>query len=77
MRVPKILSTIAATILLATTATVCAEPKAIDYVEGVDWTRNVVTATGKGLAPPDAVNNTQAKLLAADAARADAFRRMP
>lgn len=76
MRVTKILSTVAAAILLATTATVCAESKAIDYVEGVDWTRNVVTATGKGLVPPNAVNPAQAKLLAADAARADAFRKL-
>ena len=75
MHMTKILSTIAA-ILMMTAATVCAEPKAIDYVEGVDWSRNVVTATGKGLAPPNAVNPAQAKLLAADAAKADAFRKL-
>ena len=74
MQMPKILSTIAAAILLATSVSVHAE--AIDYVEGVDWTRSVVTATGKGLAPLNTINPTQAKLLAADAARADAYRKL-
>ena len=76
MKMPKIFSTIAAVILFATTVTVCAESKAIDYVDGVNWSRNVVIAIGKGIAPPDAVNPAQAKLLAADAAKADAFRKL-
>ena len=76
MKLPKIFSAIAAaTILLATSTAVDAAPKA-NYVEGVDWTNKVVTVTGEGVAPKDAVNYTQAKGMAAKAAQADAYRKM-
>ena len=77
MKVPKIFSAIAvAAILFATSASVSAEPEATDYVDGVDWKNRVITVTGEGVAPRDAVNYTQAKGLAATAAKADAYRRL-
>lgn len=75
MRMPKIFATIAAVLMLAA-VTVNAEPKATEFVEGVDWTRNVVTTTGTGIIPIGAVNSTQAQGLAAKAARADAYSRL-
>ena len=76
MKLPKILSTVAAAaILLATGAGVTAEPKA-NFVEGVDWTRKVITVTGEGIVPPNAINHTQAKGLASKAAKADAYRKI-
>ena len=77
MRLPKILTAVAtAMILFVTGATASAEPKATDYVEGVDWTGRVITVIGEGIVPPDAVNYTQAKGLAAKAAKADAYRKL-
>ena len=76
MKVPKIFSAIAAAaILFATSAGTDAAPKA-NYVEGVDWTNKVVTVTGEGVAPKDAVNYTQAKGMASKAAQADAYRKL-
>ena len=76
MKFPKVLSAmVAASILLATVAGVTAEPKA-NFADGVDWTRKVVTMTGVGIAPPNTVNQTQAKGLAATAAKADAYRKI-
>ncbi|MBQ6296883.1 MAG: LPP20 family lipoprotein [Selenomonadaceae bacterium] len=75
MKVPKILTAIAtAAILLATSAGVSAETKT--FVDGVDWKNRVITVTGEGVVPPDAVNYTQAKGLASKAARADAYRKL-
>ena len=77
MKVPKIFSAIAvAAILFATSASVSAEPEATDYVDGVDWKNRVITVTGEGVVPSDAVNRTQAKGLASKAARADAYRKL-
>ena len=73
MKVPKIFSALAAAILL-TSANVSAE--AIDFADGVDWQRRVITVTGEGIVPPDALNYTQAKGLASKAARADAYRKL-
>lgn len=70
MRVPKIFTAIAAAILL-TSANVPAE--AIDMTDGVDWQKRVITVTGEGIAPRDAINYTQAKGLASKAAKADAY----
>lgn len=76
MRVPKIFSAIAAVAILFATSTVAdAAPKA-NFVEGVDWTNKVVTVTGEGVAPKDAVNYTQAKGMASKAAQADAYRKL-
>ena len=75
MRVPKFFSAIAAAaILLTTSAGVSAEPKAI--VDGVDWKNRVITVTGEGVPPRDAVNYTQAKGMASTAAKADAYRKL-
>ena len=77
MKVPKIFSAIAAAaILFATSAGVSAEPKVTDFVDGVDWKNRVITVVGEGIAPPDAINQTQAKGLAAQAAKADAYRKL-
>ena len=77
MRLPKILSAIvAAAILLVTSATGDAAPKVGNYVEGVDWTNKVITVTGEGIVPQDAVNRTQARGLAVQAAKADAYRKL-
>jgi len=75
MRLPKILSAIVAAIMLVTSATADAVPKA-GNVEGVDWTNKVITVTGEGIVPKDAVNYTQAKGLAVQAAKADAYRKL-
>ena len=62
MKVPKIFSTIAAAaILFASSANVSAAP---NYVEGVDWKNQVITVTGTGIVPTNAVNIAQAKGLA-------------
>lgn len=77
MKVPKVLSAIAAAaILLVTSASANAATTSGDYVEGVDWTRRVITVIGEGIVPPDAVNYTQAKGMASKAAQADAYRKM-
>ncbi len=77
MKVPKVLSAIAAAaILLVTSASANAATNASNYVEGVDWTRKVITVVGEGIVPPDAVNYTQAKGMASKAAQADAYRKM-
>ena len=77
MKLPKILSTVAAAaILLATGAVgVTAEPKA-NFFEGVDWRNKVITVTGEGIVPPNSVNYTQAKGMASKAAKADAYRKV-
>ncbi|MBR0261055.1 MAG: LPP20 family lipoprotein [Selenomonadaceae bacterium] len=76
MKVPKIFSAIAAAaVLLATSMGVSAEPQAVKFVDGVDWKNRVITVTGEGVAPADAVNYTQAKGLASKAATADAYRK--
>lgn len=77
MKVPKIFSAMAAAaILFATSAGASAEPAAVNYVDGVDWQKRLITVTGEGIIPPDAVNYTQAKGLASKAARADAYRKL-
>ena len=74
MKLPKIFGVLAtAAFLFATSAGVSAAP---DYVEGISWSQKVITVTGEGLAPRDAVNLTQAKGLALQAAKADAYRKM-
>ena len=75
MKIPKIFTAIAAAaILFATSSGVSAETKT--FVDGVDWKNRVITVTGEGVVPPDAVNYTQAKGLASKAARADAYRKL-
>ncbi len=77
MKVPKIFTAFAAAaVLFAANANVSAEPKATDYVDGVDWKKQMITVTGEGVAPRDAVNYTQAKGMASTAARADAYRKL-
>lgn len=77
MKVPKIFSAIAAAaILFVTSSGVSAEPRANNFVEGIDWTNKVITVTGEGIVPPNAVNYTQAKGQAARAAQADAYRKL-
>lgn len=75
MKVPKFFTAIAAAaILFATSSGVSAETKT--FIDGVDWKNRVITVTGEGVVPPDAVNYTQAKGLASKAARADAYRKL-
>jgi len=77
MKVSKIFSAIAAAVILfATSNGVSAAPKANSFVEGVDWKNQVITVTGEGVAPTNAVNYTQAKGLASKAAQADAYRKL-
>ena len=73
MKLPKIFGALAAAaILFATSAGASAQT----YVDGVNWSQKVITVTGEGLAPRDTVNMTQAKGLALQAAKADAYRKM-
>ena len=76
MKMPKIFSAIAAAAILFAGASVSAETKAVNFVDGVDWKNRVITVTGEGVAPPDALNYTQAKGLASKAATADAYRKL-
>ena len=77
MKLPKILTALAATaLLLAGGAAVTAERAVSDYVEGIDWKNKVVTVTGEGVAPTNAQNYTQAKGMASRAAQADAYRKL-
>lgn len=76
MKLPKIFGALATAAILFASANVSAEPKATDYVEGVNWSQKVITVRGTGLAPTDAVNRTQSEGLASKAARADAYRKM-
>lgn len=73
---PKIFATIAAAVMMFASATVHAESTAIDFVEGVDWQQNVVTAVGNGLVPPSAINRVQAEKFSESAARVDAYRKL-
>lgn len=75
MKVPKVFSALAAAaILLITNASALAAPN--NYVDGVDWKNKVITVTGEGVVPRDAVNYTQAKGMASKAAQADAYRKL-
>lgn len=77
MKVPKIFSAIAAAVILfATSSGTSAATSANNFVEGVDWKNQVITVTGEGVAPANAVNYTQAKGLASKAAQADAYRKL-
>lgn len=77
MKVSKVFSVIAAAaILLFTSSSVSAVPKANNFVEGIDWTNKVITVTGEAVAPTNAVNYTQAKGLASRGAMADAYRKL-
>ena len=74
MKIPKVLSAIAAAVILfATSMSANAAP---NFVEGVDWYKKVITVTGEGIVPRNAVNYTQAKGLASKAAQADAYRKL-
>ena len=44
--------------------------------DAVDWGRGMVTGTGMGMAPPTAINLTQAQLLARRAAVVDGYRQL-
>lgn len=76
MKVSKIFSVLATAILLVATASVSAAPNPTEVVEGVNWTKQVITVTGEGIVPPKAINYAQAKRLAATAAKADAYRKL-
>lgn len=71
MRLPKFLVAMVVSLILLT-AKVNAEP----ITEGIDWTRSVITVTGEGISPMNAVNQMQARGLAAKAARADAYNKL-
>ena len=60
MKTPKIFAAIAAAMMLLASS-VNAEPKAIDFLDGVDWTSKIITVTGTGIAPDTARNSTQAR----------------
>ena len=72
MKMPKILTALTAAAILFASANVSAET----FQNGVDWKKRVITVTGVGVAPPNAVNRTQAKGLASKAARADAYSKL-
>ena len=76
MKLSKILGAFAAAAILFAGVNVSAAPQATSYVDGVNWSQKVITVTGEGIAPRDAVNMTQAKGLALQAAKADALRKM-
>ncbi len=65
----KIASLTLAAALLLTAQTTLAQSR-------VDWERQVVAATGTGIAPPTAINAAQAEMLARRAAVADAYRQL-
>lgn len=71
MKLSKILTAVTITILLVTCAVVAAKAS-----EGVDWRNRIITVTGESVAPPNAINQAQAKALASRGAKADAYRRM-
>lgn len=70
MKFKKILMTVAA-IMLATCAVVAA-----NSMGDVDWKNRVITVTGEAVAPPNAVNQAQARAMASRGAQADAYRRL-
>lgn len=74
MRLPKILTALAAAAVFVTTGAYAAS--GADFFEGVNWKSKAITVTGMGVAPPDAINRTQAKGLASTAAKADAYRKV-
>ena len=74
MRVSKIFSAMAAAIIWFVMANVSAAQ--VDSDLGVNWTKNIITVKGTGIAPRDAVNYTQAKGLASKAAQVDAYRNL-
>lgn len=77
MKLPKILSAVAtAAIMLATSVASVSAAPTTNFVEGVDWTKKVVTVIGEGIVPPGTRNYTQAKGLASRAAQADAYRKL-
>ena len=57
--------------MLATCAVVAAKAS-----EGVDWRNRIITVTGESVAPPNVINQAQAKALASRGAKADAYRRL-
>jgi len=69
MKLPKII--MVAAIMLMTCAVVAA-----NSMGNVDWRNRVVTVTGEGVAPPNAINRTQARALASRSAQADAYRKL-
>ena len=75
MTVPKIFSAMAAALLLVT-ASASAEPKALAFDEGVDWSGKVITVKGEGVVPRETVNQAHAAGLAFQAAKADAYRNL-
>ena len=64
--------------MFAASAGVSAAPQFADFdvVDGVNWQEKVIIVSGEGIVPPDAVNLTQAKRLASQAAKADAYRKL-
>ena len=62
--------------ILLASSVVHAEPKAINFVYGVDWTGRVITVTGEGFAPQNTFNYTQARRMALMAARMDGYRKL-
>ncbi|MCR5834500.1 MAG: hypothetical protein K6G55_07630 [Selenomonadaceae bacterium] len=76
MYVPKILTTIAAATVLLIGGIVNAEKSSAEVIEGVDWTKKVVTATGKGIPSADSVSSAQAQAFTYKAAQAQCYRNL-
>ena len=74
MNVPKIFSAIAAAIIFF--ATSMNASAALNFVDGVDWQKKIITVTGEGFPPPNAVSDTQAKILTSKAAQGDAYAKL-
>ena len=62
--------------LMAVTMTAMAAGVSAQDVGGVNWESSKITASGLGVAPPNAVNKAQARMLARRAAMVDAYRQM-
>ena len=75
MTVPKIFSAITAAALMLMTSSAGAEPIALAFEEGVDWSGKVITVKGEGVAPREIVNQTHASGMAFQAAKSDAYRK--
>ena len=71
MRLPKVFMAVAAVILITTCAIVTASS-----MDVVNWKKRVITVTGEGVAPLDAVSQTQARGLASRSAQAEAYRKL-